>query len=245
MKDKLNDPRQRKTFQGINYQELLYADDTLTIAQSSRTANDYLHVVEEESEYLHLKLNQAKCCYIAYNCRGTIRLENGENMESTEEATERAEPRHEIQKRISATIALLQKLDVFWPKTNCTKRWKLLVFNAVVTSKVLYGLETLEPTCSAGNLLDTFQLKGLRKILRLHTTFVQRNNTNEYVYKRASSEVLGAPNRRCREKDEAHNRSSCAEALETIGTCFTKRTAASAASVGLSNTIRGAKRNRA
>ena len=105
---------------------------------------------------------------------------------------ERAEPRHEIRKRISATMALLQKLDVFWLKTNCSRRWKLLVFNAVVTSKVLYGLETLEPTCSVANVLDTFQLKGLRKILRLHTTFVQRNNTNEYVYKRAN-EVLGAP----------------------------------------------------
>ena len=199
VKDKFNNPRQRKTFQGINFHELLYADDTLIIAQSSKTANDYLHVVEEESEYLHLKLNQAKCCYIAYNCRGTIRFKNGEKMKCTEEATylgasvtERAEPRHEIRKRISVTMALLHKLDVFWLKTNCSKRWKLLVFNAVVTSKVLYGLETLEPTCSAGNLLDTFQLKGLRKILRLHTTFVQRNNTNEYVYKRAN-EVLGAP----------------------------------------------------
>ena len=55
---------------------------------------------------------------------------------------------------------------------------KLRVFNAVVTSKVLYGLETLEPTCSAGNLLDTFQLKGLRKNLRLHTTFVRGAKRN-------------------------------------------------------------------
>ena len=51
---------------------------------------------------------------------------------------ERAEPRHEIRKRISATMALLQKLDVFWFQIICNKIWKLLVFNAMVTSKVLY-----------------------------------------------------------------------------------------------------------
>ena len=39
---------------------------------------------------------------------------------------------------------------------------------ARITSKVLYGLETLEPTESAGRLLNTFQLKSLRKILKLH-----------------------------------------------------------------------------
>ena len=50
----------------------------------------------------------------------------------------------------------------------------------------------LEPTESAGKLLNTFQLKGLRKILQLHTTFINRSNTNEYMYKRAN-EVTNAP----------------------------------------------------
>ena len=68
---------------------------------------------------------------------------------------------------------------------------KLLVFNAVITSKVLYGLETLEPTEAAGRLLDTFQLKGLRKILKLHTTFVQHNNSNDMCIE--ANETLNAP----------------------------------------------------
>jgi hypothetical protein len=37
-------------------------------------------------------------------------------------------------------------------------------------SRVLYGLEPLEPTETIGRMLDAFQLKGLRKILNLHTT---------------------------------------------------------------------------
>ena len=66
-----------------------------------------------------------------------------------------------------------------------------LVYNAVITCKVLYGLETLEPTESAGRLLDSFQLKGFR-LLKLHTSFIQRRNSNEYVFRRAN-EILNAP----------------------------------------------------
>ena len=133
----------------------------------------YLHLIEEESDYLELNLNRSKCCYIAYNCQGQIRFQNGEAMKSSEETTylgasvtQHIDPKHEIRKRISATMAILKKLDIFWIKTHCSKKWKLLVFNAVITSKVLYGLETLDPTEAAGRLLSTFQLfptKGFAK----------------------------------------------------------------------------------
>jgi hypothetical protein len=59
-----------------------------------------------------------------------------------------------------------QKLVV----TKRCKKWKLLVYNSVIVSRVLYGLEPLEPTETIGRMLDAFQLKGLRKILNLHTT---------------------------------------------------------------------------
>ena len=102
------------------------------------------------------------------------------------------DPKHEIRKRISATMAVLKQLDVFWLKASCSKEWKMLVYNAAIVSKLLYGLESLEPTDATGSLLNTFQLKGLRMILKLHTTFVQRQNTNEYVHRRAN-EIVNAP----------------------------------------------------
>ena len=145
VKDKFNDPRHRKTFQGINFQDLLYADDTLIVAKSRKSANDYLHLIEEESEYLHLKLNHTKCCYIAYNCGGAVRFKSGEKMKHAVETTylgasitKTVDPKHEIRKRISATMAVLEKLDVFWLKANCSKTWKMLVYNAVIVSKLLY-----------------------------------------------------------------------------------------------------------
>ena len=69
------------------------------------------------------------------------------------------------------------------------KNWKLLVYNSVIISRLLYGLESLQTTDNTGKLLNTFQLKGLRKnILHLHTTYVDRNN--EFV---CQHEVVGAP----------------------------------------------------
>ena len=49
VKEQFNDPRHQNTYQNINFQELLYADDTLIIAKSSKTANAYLHLIEQES----------------------------------------------------------------------------------------------------------------------------------------------------------------------------------------------------
>ena len=171
---------------------------TLIVTKSRKSANDYVHLIEKESEYLHLKLNHTKCCYIAYNCGGAVRFKKGEKMKCEETTypgasiTKPMDPRHEIRKRISATMAGLKKLDVFWFNANCNKKSKMLAYNAVMVSKLLYGLESVEPTDATGSLVKKFQLKGLRKILKLRTPFIQRQNTHEYVYRRAN-EVLNAP----------------------------------------------------
>ena len=117
-------------------------------------------------------------------------------MKATEEETylgakinKHVDPKHEIRARISATMPILKKLDAFWNKAKCNTKWKLLIFSAVIVSKLLYGPETLEPTDTVGNLLNTFQLKGLRKILKLNTTFIDRENNNEFIFRKANEAV--------------------------------------------------------
>ena len=57
VKEKSNDPRHRKKFQGVNFQEFLYADDTLVLAKNFRIANEYLHFSQnlkgEDEPFLH------------------------------------------------------------------------------------------------------------------------------------------------------------------------------------------------
>ena len=41
--------------------------------------------------------------------------------------------------------------------------------------------------------LDTFQLKGLREIFKMHTTYIERENTNKEVRKRAAKYLYANP----------------------------------------------------
>ena len=87
-----------------------------------------------------------------------------------------------------------------WAHGDCTIKHKLHVQDAVVRSKLVYGLESLQLTEGAIRRLDTFQLKGLRKILRLRTTYIERANSNDDVFRKAENALnLGwAPGRRWR-----------------------------------------------
>ena len=59
---------------------------------------------------------------------------------------------------------------------------KLLIFQAVIISKLFYGLETLIAAETALHKLDTFQMKGLKQILGVPPTIIDRTNTDESYY---------------------------------------------------------------
>ena len=44
----------------------------------------------------------------------------------------------------------------------------------------------MQLTQAAARKLDTFQLKGLRKILKLETTYINREYSNDYVFEKAT-----------------------------------------------------------
>ena len=56
-------------------------------------------------------------------------------------------------------------MNFFWGKANCPPRFELQVFDAVIRSKIVYGLDTVQIPPSLLSRLNSFQLKGLRKIL--------------------------------------------------------------------------------
>ena len=93
---------------------------------------------------------------------------------------------HKIRKRISGALPVVKKLDIFWKKATCSVKWKLNVYNAVVLTKLAYGLETLQFTTAQGNPLDAFQQRGLRKILGIAPTYIDRSHTNEEVIRLAN-----------------------------------------------------------
>ena len=46
---------------GLDFSEILYADDTLLVLKNTRTTNVLLTEIEKESNYYNMKLNKNKC----------------------------------------------------------------------------------------------------------------------------------------------------------------------------------------
>ena len=95
----------------------------------------------------------------------------------------------EVSNRIASAMATWKSLDIFWKEAQCSTRNKILIYNAVIQSKLLYALETIEIPVALLSRLESFQLKGLRKILGMTTTYINRANTNEEVFRRANLHI--------------------------------------------------------
>ena len=67
-----------------------------------------------------------------------------------------------------------------------------MVFDAIVRSKLLYGLESTAINETVKHTLDIFQFKGLRKILGFKTTFIDRRNDAEKILTEAQTHIDNA-----------------------------------------------------
>jgi hypothetical protein len=96
----------------------------------------------------------------------------------------------ELQNRLALAVKTCCQLKLFWDKANTGAHWKLRVFNAIVRSKLMYGLENLQLTHAEMNKLDAFQMKSLRRILNIPPTFIDRTQTNQVVREQVNNMVL-------------------------------------------------------
>ena len=80
-------------------------------------------------------------------------------------------------------MTILKRLDLYWFKANPSIKEKLQVFDAIIKSKLLYGLESAPMNEYTKHELDIFQLKGIGKILGIKTTFIDRTQDTTKIYK--------------------------------------------------------------
>ena len=177
----------------IPLMEILYADDMLLITKNTRAMNRLLHAVEDDSQYCGLNPNKSKCAVISTTGRHAVKFKDGTPVPHEDQVTYLAgtitchvDIRAEIANRISTTMNTWKRMHMFKKNTNCSGRWKLVVYNSMIRFKLLYGMDTVELTNSLLSRLESFQLRGLRKILGMNSTFIDRRNTNAEVCRRAN-----------------------------------------------------------
>ena len=98
----------------------------------------------------------------------------------------RGDPGREVSKRIKDCMTTLTQMHIFFRHGDSSITRKLQVYDAVIASKLMYGLESVVFNDSVADRLDSFQLKGLRKILHIPTTYYNCKYTNEYVFAAAN-----------------------------------------------------------
>ena len=64
-------------FPGIDFSEILYADDTVLITQDAESMNKLLDKVESEALEMGLAFNKKKCAAIIFNSNDQVVFKNG------------------------------------------------------------------------------------------------------------------------------------------------------------------------
>ena len=153
------------------FTELLLADDTLLIMKKTQHMNKFIKEIERESDYYNLRLNRDKCITIEMGGNFDIKFQAGQQLNKENNAkylgsimSTNAHRNIEINQRIRDTHYIFDKLHIFLKKTSTPIKWKIRVFNAVVISKLTYGMEALTLLESDEAKINTICYKGLRKI---------------------------------------------------------------------------------
>lgn len=95
----------------------------------------------------------------------------------------------ELTNRMRSCTGTWRRLEFLWKHSECPRVRKIQLWDAILKTKLLYGLEALQVQPPLMNKLETFHLRGLRQILKITTTYVDRTHTNEYVYAQATEAV--------------------------------------------------------
>ena len=115
--------------QGADFDEVLFADDTIIISECIKTIQDYLRKIEEVSGWYGMRLNKTKCEALTINSKD----KEGEQIKFIDNTkvpqlnqvkylgcmlNDKGDPKREINKRISECMVIIKKLDPVWKHTD-------------------------------------------------------------------------------------------------------------------------------
>ena len=90
----------------------------------------------------------------------------------------------ELTRRLSEGRSIFLIMRKLWSHANLSVKRKIEIFNAHITSKVMYSLESLWLLKADKDRLDAFHCMCLNRILHVAPSFVSRVSNND-VYARA------------------------------------------------------------
>ena len=181
---------------GTNFDMVYYADDTIIVSRNLEACEKLISMTEEYSSQYGLNLNRDKCVNLNMNTDEKQKFQNGTSIKSEREAmylgnelNYKADPHLEVTQKLQEVNRTLHRMQDYWKASEASPKWKILIQEAVLKSKLLYGLETTQLTNKCLKRMDAFQIRGLRKILNLKHTHWDRTATNARILQLATEET--------------------------------------------------------
>ena len=152
---------------GADFDMVYYADDTIIVSKNKEAIEELIRLTESISAKYGLMLNKEKCTNLNINTEQQPLFMDGEKIEESKQAiylgntlNYKADPHAEVTQKIQEVNRTMWKLNDYWKASEASKKWKILIFDAVLKSKLLYGLETTQLPRSCKKRIDTFQLRS-------------------------------------------------------------------------------------
>ena len=99
-------------------------------------------------------------------------------------------------------------MELFLKRIKQENVLRIRVMDAIITVKLVYGLETMTLLESDEKRMNTIYYKGLRRILNYHHTVQDRKATNEFFLRQANLLKKRAASRSSPHRRESENKIS-------------------------------------
>ena len=181
---------------GADFDEVMYADDTICISEDTKTMNQFIQRIETVGAEYGLKLNKNKCELLTTELNPNIHFADNTKVKRSDEVkylgcqlNQKGDTSKEIGKRIANAYNTLQKLQTLWKRSNCPITYKIIALDAIVRSKLIYGTDSMQLNEPDLKKMEKFHLQAMRKLLNWDTTFINRENKNEKIYQEINKRV--------------------------------------------------------
>ena len=185
--------------------DLDFADDIALLSSTKHHIKEKRARLDGEARRVGLKINWDKTKMMRINPKqqGPIII-NDKEIEDVGEFTylgtkvcREGGGMKDLRNRLSKARSAYIRLKRIWTLKKIIKRTKIKLYRTLVIPVLLYGCETWKMNKKDGKMLDVFQQKCLRRILKIRW---EDHVTNEEVQKRADMEQLSCEVKRRRWK---------------------------------------------
>ena len=176
--------------------ELVYADDTLLIDVDDSMLQQFMDCIGQAGQEYGLSFNWSKLEALPIRTTAAIVKPDGTHVECKQamvylgsQLSADGRITSELGRRIGMARCDFQTLQKVWGHTSIPTKRKVRIFDACVTSKLTYGLQTACLNKTERRRLDGFQARCLRVILRITPSFLSRVS-NHTVLQKARQQPL-------------------------------------------------------